>query len=721
MLERIAANAPFLAVYQMNRAPPSQFPQSSGPGASEPTRHPTGPSRDALPQGTRFAEYELLSVLGEGRSGIVYLAMDHGLERQIAIKEYLPAALASRGKGMEIVLRSGGHAATFALGLESFVNQARLLARFDHPALMRVHRFWEANGTAYMSMPYYEGVTVEVARAAMTHPPDEAWLRDLLLPLLDALDVLHGASCLHGNISPRNILLQARGRPVLLDSGATRHLVGDRTDAATVILNPGFAPIEQYAESTQLRQGPWTDLYALAAVAYSCVAGEPPMAATVRAVDDQMEPLFQVVDRIGRSFPDLNYSVAFVSAIERALNVRPQERPQSVAEFRRALLGGRGAAESLGVPSVIEKAKRRPAAPPPESPSEETAPFMVSLKAAAIENVEGAARQRAEPWLRETPPNSQPTREPDPRSRFASSGGQTLAAGADDGDDAAWRAALDAALSPDGPEFGEFSASEGDTNPQDAGGSPRSGRHAKASGGRRALFLGVAVALLVVLGAGGWMMWSDYRGAKAELRSLALGADSDGQPASRLPSMPRATVPPEPTAALRPESGAPVQPDRPATVLPEERPENFATALAARAAAEPPLRSSSNTATDDTATEPVLDHDRSLAEAPPARAPRNSPSVPATAAPSEPGLDKEATVAEPPPKRAPRKSPAVAKEDPPLARLVEEESNNPRVLCGSRTQFSLYRCMKTACDREKYFDHPECKYLRVTDAVRASP
>ncbi len=719
-LERIAANAPFLAVCPMNPAPPSQLPPNSGPGATEPTRHPIGPSHDALPRGTRFAEYELLSVLGEGRSGIVYLATDHGLERQIAIKEYLPAALASRGKGTEIVLRSHGHAATFALGLESFVNRARLLARFDHPALMRVYRFWEANGTAYMAMPYYEGVTVELARGAMTHPPDEAWLRDLLLPLLDALDVLHGAACHHGNISPQNILLQAHGRPVLLDSGAARHLVADRTDAATVILNPGFAPIEQYAESTQLRQGPWTDLYALAAVAYYCVSGEPPMASTVRAVDDQMEPLFQVVDRIGRSFPDLNYSVAFVSAIERALNVRPQERPQSVAEFRRALLGGRGAADSLGVPSVIEKAKRRATSPPPESPSEETAPFMVSLKAAAVENVEDTARKRAEPWLRETAPNSQTTPERDPRSRLASSGTQTPATGADDGDDAAWRAALDAALSPDGPEFGEFSASEGDTNPQDARGSQRPRRDAKARGGRRALFIGAAAALLVVLGAGGWMMWSDYRGAKAELRSLALGPESDGQPASLLPPMPPATVPPEPTAH-RPEPAASVEPDRPATVPPEERPENFATALSARAAAEPPLRSSSNTATDDTATEPVLDQDRSLAEALPERARPNSPTAPAEAAPSEPAGDKQTPVAEPPPRRAPRKSPAVAKEAPPQARLVEEESNNPRVLCGSRTQFSLYRCMKAACDREKYFDHPECKYLRVTDAVRASP
>ncbi|WP_332673980.1 serine/threonine protein kinase [Aromatoleum sp.] len=619
-----------------------------------------GPSRDALSPGTRFAEYEILSVLGEGRSGIVYLAMDHGLERQVAIKEYLPAALASRGEGIEVTLRSEGHAATFARGLESFVSEARLLARFDHPALVRVYRFWEANGTAYMAMPYYEGVTVEVACRAMTHPPDEAWLRDLLLPLLDALDVLHGASCHHRNISPQNILLQAYGRAVLLDSGAARHIVGDRTEGATVILNPGFAPIEQYAESTQLRQGPWTDLYALAAVAYYCVSGESPMASTVRAVDDQMEPLFQVVDRIGRSFPELNYSVAFVSAIERALNVRPQERPQSVAEFRRALLGGRSSGKSLGVPPAIEKAKRRTASPPLTSSGEETAPFVVSPNPTKAECIEARKRQETAPA--ETAPKLQTPSAREPQSRVVSPAGQTPRLARDDTDDDAWLSALEAALSPDPAEFGELSQSGVDTNPEDFARSPQLRGEAKAGGRRRALFVVVAVAVLVVLGAGGWMLWSDYRDAKGPLPSLALAPEPDGRPAPVL--TPPATVPSE-RPAQAPESGPP------------------------GAAAERLLPSPGTAARE--------------------------------AAPAEPASAEAPTVADAPVPASPPESPVVADEAPPPEKVVEKASNDPRVLCGPRTQFSLYRCMKDACDRAKYYDHPECKYLRVTDTVRASP
>jgi serine/threonine protein kinase len=654
----------------MNRPSPSRFPPFSGPGfGAEPTERRSEPNHGALPPGTRLAEFEILSVLGEGEFGILYLAMDHGLQRQVAIKEYLPAALASRDRGTVVSLRSDVHAETFALGLESFVDEARLLARFDHPALMCVYRFWEANRTAYVVMPYYEGVTLAVARQAMARPPDEAWLRDLLLPLLGALDVLHGASCYHLNISPENILLLPDGRPVLLDLGAARHLIGDRTEAATVILGSAFAPIEQYAESTKLRQGPWTNLYALAAVAYYCVSGHSPVAATVRALDDQMEPLFQVVDRLGRGFPELSYSVAFVSAIERALNVRPQERPQSVAEFRRALLGGRGAAESVVVPPPVEEAEPHGASPPLPSSPKETRPFRVFLSDSDGGNVEDASRERSEPWLPEAEPVAEPKRQTAPareaRTPFVSPPGQGPR-GSVDADDSALRPALETALRPD---------------PDDFDGSPQSGGAAKAGGWRRTLFMGVAAVALVALGAGGSMMWSDYRDAQVVLPSMALDTEPQGRSAPLLPPQPPATVLPEPPA----ESPAPVP--------------SFA-------AAEPRLPPPATAAPEAALGEPPPEEEAAVAETPAERSPPESPAV-AEQAPS------------PPPE-----SPAVAEEapsPPPPAKVVKKETDNPRVLCGPRTQFSLYRCMKEACERSKYFDHPECKYLRVTDEVRALP
>jgi serine/threonine protein kinase len=108
---------------------------------------------EALPPGTRFGEFEVLGVLGIGGFGVVYLAQDHSLERQVALKEYMPSSLAIRGEGAQITLRTEAYADTYAAGLRSFVNEARLLARFDHPSLLKVYRFWEDNGTAYMVMP----------------------------------------------------------------------------------------------------------------------------------------------------------------------------------------------------------------------------------------------------------------------------------------------------------------------------------------------------------------------------------------------------------------------------------------------------------------------------------------------------------------------------------------------------------------------------------------
>src|SRR5688500_9505882 len=159
---------------------------------------------DALPAGTRFGELEILSVLGVGGFGIVYLAQDHALERQVALKEYMPSLLAGRGKGQMVSLRSGAHTETYALGLRSFVNEARLLARFNHPSLVKVYRFWEENGTAYMVMPYLQGRTLRDVRRSITATPSEAWIRSVIGPLLDGLELLHREDVFHRDIAPDN-------------------------------------------------------------------------------------------------------------------------------------------------------------------------------------------------------------------------------------------------------------------------------------------------------------------------------------------------------------------------------------------------------------------------------------------------------------------------------------------------------------------------------------
>ena len=185
-----------------------------------------GDSGNALPVGTYLTEFELTSVLGEGGFGIVYLAWDHSLERRVALKEYMPAALSARTGASQVQVKSARHRETFDLGLKSFVNEAKLLASFDHPSLVKVYRFWEANGTAYMVMPFYEGITLKDKLRELGEPPDEAWLMAILAPLTEALAVIHAENCFHRDIAPDNvILLAATGKPLLLDFGAARRVI----------------------------------------------------------------------------------------------------------------------------------------------------------------------------------------------------------------------------------------------------------------------------------------------------------------------------------------------------------------------------------------------------------------------------------------------------------------------------------------------------------------
>ena len=293
-----------------------------------------------LPVGTRLRDFEITGLIGEGGFGIVYLADDRSLQRRVALKEYMPSSMAARvAGGITVAVKSERHQEAFAAGLRSFVNEARLLARFDHPSLVKVYRFWEEHGTAYMVMPYYEGQTLRAALAGRSAPPDEATLRAWLRPLLDALDEMHAAHCYHRDIAPDNILLTSTG-PLLLDFGAARRVIGDLTHALTVVLKPGYAPIEQYGEVAAMAQGPWTDFYALASVVRFAITGRVPPSSVERLLDDRLEPLATCA--AGR------YSPRFLSAIDAALAVRPQDRPQTDAEFRALLDEPRAVADAPG-------------------------------------------------------------------------------------------------------------------------------------------------------------------------------------------------------------------------------------------------------------------------------------------------------------------------------------------------------------------------------------
>ncbi|MDO9235224.1 MAG: serine/threonine-protein kinase [Aquabacterium sp.] len=297
------------------------------PVKTPPPRAPD--SGNGLPIGHRLHEFEIEGLVGEGGFGIVYLARDTQLHRTVAIKEYMPASLAMRAGDLSVTVRSERHRETFTLGMRSFVNEARLLASFDHPALIKVYRFWEENGTAYMVMPYYQGPTLKTWLREQPKPPDEAWLKGVLAPLLDALEVIHSDHCYHRDIAPDNILLLGPNKPLLLDFGAARRVIGDATQALTVILKPGYAPVEQYAEVPSMKQGPWTDVYALCAVVYASIMGKAPPPSVGRMMKDELVPLVQAA--AGR------YSAAFLAAIDAGLTVHPDQRLHDVAALRARL------------------------------------------------------------------------------------------------------------------------------------------------------------------------------------------------------------------------------------------------------------------------------------------------------------------------------------------------------------------------------------------------
>lgn len=285
---------------------------------------------DALPSGTRLGEFEILGLLGVGGFGMVYQAFDHSLHRSVAIKEYMPAALAGRAQDLSVAVRALADVPAFEAGLRSFMGEARMLAQFDHPSLVKVFRFWEAHHTAYMVMPLYSGMTFKQARLQMRAPPSEAWLRQVLWAVLGALRTLHEGHTLHRDISPDNIFLQDVGPPVLLDLGAARHAINDRERKHTAVLKVNYAPIEQYASGdAELPQGPWSDLYSLAAVVYGCLCNDMPEPSTLRAIRDRMVPFARVARTVGQQFGQA-YSPAFVNGITQALALRPQDRPQSI-------------------------------------------------------------------------------------------------------------------------------------------------------------------------------------------------------------------------------------------------------------------------------------------------------------------------------------------------------------------------------------------------------
>ena len=286
-------------------------------------------SANALPSGYSLLEYRVESVLGTGGFGVTYLATDANLNLKVALKEYLPGDFAGRAGDSSVQPKPGDASESFQWGLQRFMDEAKTLASFRHPNIVRVMRFFEANKTGYMVMEFVEGKSLPEWIGTRRPLPQKS-LQALVGPLLDGLAVIHKAGFLHRDIKPANIFMRDDGSPVLLDFGSARELKG-RNQELTAVVSPGYAPLEQY--HTQGKQGAWSDLYAFGGVMYWMLTGNKPVEAAARVRQDIMPPAVTAAGGKG-------YTPDFLAVVDWALKPNEDERPQSVAEFKLRLMGG---------------------------------------------------------------------------------------------------------------------------------------------------------------------------------------------------------------------------------------------------------------------------------------------------------------------------------------------------------------------------------------------
>ena len=300
-----------------------------------------GDDRLRLPPGTRLDDaYVIEDEIGAGGFGITYIAQDTALGAKVAIKEYFPAEIGDRDTTMGVQPLTVGKQRIFEWGRSGFLTEARMLAGFSHPSIVRVRRFFEANNTAYMVLDFEEGRSFAKWLDGLGRAPTQDELDRITAGLIDALSAIHAGKLVHRDIAPDNIIIRPDGSPVLLDFGAARYELAERSRVGDqpqhtgtfAVIKRGYSPIEQH--STDMRnRGAWSDIYALGATLYRAVSGKPPTDAHERMVAES-DPL-----RPAAAVARGNYRRRFLAGIDAALRLKRNERPQTVAELVRLLLG----------------------------------------------------------------------------------------------------------------------------------------------------------------------------------------------------------------------------------------------------------------------------------------------------------------------------------------------------------------------------------------------
>jgi len=289
----------------------------------------------ALDSGTQLGEYVIEKTLGTGGFGVTYLARDSRLGTQIAIKEYFPAVYALRDPEGVVTARNTEQAQKiYRWGLAQFLKEAQALAQFKHNNIVRVLRFMEANGTAYMVMEYEPGQSLAEQLDAGDGTLTDAKLLQVFIPILNGLQAMHEADLVHLDIKPDNIYIGTDGRPILIDFGSASQIAAQKA-TGQVAITPAYAAIEHYPDKG--KRGPWTDIYSIGASMYRCIAGNPPIGAMERyksILQYQKDPLILTTELDVGGYPDY-----LRDCIDWSLEIYPQKRPHSALMLQQGLMG----------------------------------------------------------------------------------------------------------------------------------------------------------------------------------------------------------------------------------------------------------------------------------------------------------------------------------------------------------------------------------------------
>ncbi|MEW6369356.1 MAG: serine/threonine-protein kinase [Pseudomonadota bacterium] len=282
-----------------------------------------------LPDGLEIAGYRIVKKIASGGFSIVYLAHD-AEGNAVAIKEYLPSALALRQPGELAPVIAKPNQPLFRIGLKCFFEEGRALARIVHPNVVRILNFFRANETVYMVMAYESGHSLQehIARVVGKGSRlNEAFIRKVFNGVCHGLREVHANKLLHLDLKPANIYLRSDCSPILLDFGAARQAINKDLPMLAPMYTPGFAPPELYTRGAPL--GPWSDIYSIGAALFACMGGTPPQAADARRSEDKLPAQFE---RIGAV-----YSPELTGVVRACLSLDPMARPRSVFEVQKVL------------------------------------------------------------------------------------------------------------------------------------------------------------------------------------------------------------------------------------------------------------------------------------------------------------------------------------------------------------------------------------------------